>query len=241
MNNEFQVKKNGFAEIKKAMIVKAIPIALLAAGTGLAISHFNTNDKSSDVNVLPFAIPIVIGALAFGLFKGINRQKGLFESYKLIINENEIIREQINTQRITIPHNEVKSIIRNPKGIITIVGHSATEVIGIPSQIVGIEKLEQLLSLIHPIVESDEKPLTEKYKGLLVVLLLGLMATVYISMNKLIVGVNGAIVILFLGYSFYEVRRNKNIDKKTKNEMWRIVLVLLSIIGTMYFKLTGKI
>lgn len=241
MNTEFQIKENGFTEIKKTMIIKTIPIAILATGTGLAISHFNTNGQSSDVNVLPFVIPIIIGALAFGLFKGINRQKGLFESYKLIINENEIIREQNNTQTISIPRNEIKSIIRNPKGILTIVGNSNTEIIGVPSQINNSEKLEQILSQIKPITDSDKKPLTEKYKGVLILLMLGLMATVYISKDKIIVGITGIILVLFLGYSFYEVRRNKNIDKKTKNGMWWIILVLLSIIGNMYFKLTGKL
>ena len=241
MSTEFQIKENGFAEIKKAMIVKTIPIAILPAGTGLAISHFNTNGQSSDVNVLPFVIPIIIGALAFGLFKGINRQKGLFESYKLIINENEIIREQNNTKTISIPHNEIKSIIRNTKGMLTIVGNSNTEIIGVPSQINNSEKLEQILSQIKLITDSDKQPLTEKYKGLLILFMLGLMAAVYISKDKLIVGITGTILTLFLGYSFYEVRRNKNIDKKTKNGMWWLILVLLSIIGNMYFKLTGKI
>lgn len=240
MENEFKIKENGFAEIKKAIIVKTIPIVILAAGTGLAISHFNTNGQSTDVNALPFLIPIIIGALAFGLFKGINRQKGLFESYKLTINENEIVREQNNTQTISIPRNEIKSIIRNPKGILTIVGNSNTEIIGVPSQINNSEKLEQILSEIKPITDSDKKPLTEKYKGVLILLTLGLMATVYISKDKIIVGISGTILILFLGYSFYEVRRNKNIDKKTKNGMWWLILVLFSIIGTMYFKLTGK-
>jgi len=241
MNTEFQIRENGFAEIKKAMIIKTIPIVILAAGTGLSISYFNTNVQSNDVNVLPFVIPIIIGALAFGLFKGINRQKGLFESYKLIINENEIIREQNNTQTISIPHNEIKSIIRNPKGILTIVGNSNTEIIGVPFQINNSEKLEQILSQIKPITYSDKKPLAEKYKGLLILLMLGLMASVYISKDKLVVGITGTILILILSYSFYEGRRNKNIDKKTKNGMWWLILVLLSVIGNMYFKLTGKI
>jgi len=241
MNTEFQIRENGFAEIKKAMIIKTIPIVILAAGTGLSISYFNTNVQSNDVNVLPFVIPIIIGALAFGLFKGINRQKGLFESYKLIINENEIIREQNNTQTISIPHNEIKSIIRNPKGILTIVGNSNTEIIGVPFQINNSEKLEQILSQIKPITYSDKKPLAEKYKGLLNLLMLGLMASVYISKDKLVVGITGTILILILSYSFYEGRRNKNIDKKTKNGMWWLILVLLSVIGNMYFKLTGKI
>ncbi|MEP1489134.1 MAG: hypothetical protein ABJL44_00820 [Algibacter sp.] len=241
MNQEFQIGKNGFNEIKKAIIIKTIPIAILASGTGLIISHFNTNGQASDINVFPLVIPIIIGALAFGLFKGINRQKGLFESYKLIINENEIIREQNNTQTISIPLNEIKSIIRNPKGILTIIGNSNTDIIGVPSQINNSEKLNQILSQIKPIIDSDKKPLTEKYKGLFVILMLALMATVYISKDKLIVGITGTILILFLGYSFYEIQRNKNIDKKTKKGMWWLIIVFLSIIGNMYFKLTGKI
>ncbi len=241
MNEEFQIRENGFNEIKKGIIIKTIPIAILAAGTGLVISHFNTNGQASDINVFPFVIPIIIGALAFGLFKGINRQKGLFESYRLIINENEIIREQNNTPTISISHNEIKSIIRTPKGILTIVGNSNTDIIEVPSQINNPEKLTQILSTIKPIVDSEEKLPIEKYKGLLILLMLGLMATVYISKNKLVIGITGTILILFLGYAFYEVRRNKNIDKKTKIGMWWLILVLLSVIGNMYFKLTGKI
>ena len=86
----------------------------------------------------------------------------LFESYKLVVNEREIIREQTNTKTISIPHNEVKARIRNPKGILTIPGNSANEVIGVPSQIDGSEKLNQLLSQIYPITDSDKMPLTEK-------------------------------------------------------------------------------
>lgn len=241
MNTEFQIRENGFAEIKKGLIIKTIPIAILAAGTGLVISHINSNGKTTDVNVLLFLIPLVVGALAFGLFKGINRQKELFESYKLIVNEYEIVREQNNTQTISIPRNEIKSIIKNPKGILTIVGSSSTDVIGVPSQINNSEKLEQVLSEIKPITYSDKKPLIEKYKGVLILIVLGLMATVFISTNILLVGITGLILILFLGYSFYEVRRNKNINKRTKNSMWWLLLVLFSVIGNMYFKITGKL
>ena len=241
MNEEFQIIENGFTEIKKAILIKTIPIAVLAMGTGLLISHFNTNGETSNINVLPFVIPIIIGALVIGLLKGINRQKELFESYKLTLNTNEIIREQLNTPTISIPHNEIKSISRNSKGILTIVGNSSTNVISVPSQINHPEKLVQLLSQIKPIIDSDKKSLLEKCKGLLIFLTLGLMATVYISKNKLLVGITGTLLILFLGYSFYEMYTNKNIDKKTKKGMWWLLLVLLSVIGNMYFKLTGKV
>ncbi len=240
MNEEFQIKENGFKEVKKAMLIKSIPILILAAGAGVAISYLNPNGPPSDVNVFPFVIPIIIGALVFGLLKGINRQKGLFESFKLIINENEIIREQVNTPTISIAYNDVKSIIRNPNGILTIVGNSTSDIIGVPSQINNLEKLEQLLTQVQPITDSDKKSWLVKYKGLIIILMLGLMACVYISKDKLLVGLTGTILILFFGYSFYEVRRNKNIDKKTKNGMWWLLLALFFIIGNMYFKLTGK-
>lgn len=237
MKEEFKTRENSFNEIKKGIIIKTIPVAILACAVGLTISHFNTNGQASDVDVLPFVIPLIVISLGFGLLKGINRQKDLFETYKLIINDNEIIREQNNTQTISIPLNEVKSITRNPKGIIIVLGNSNYETIVIPVQIDNPDKLEKILSQIRPIRENEHKPFTEKYKGLLIPLMLGLMATTYIAKNKLTVGISGVILILFLGYSFYVTQRNKNIDKKTKNGMWFLILVLLSILGNMYFKL----
>ena len=238
---EFRIKEGGFVEIKKAMIIKTIPIALLAAGAGLGMRFFNPNEHSSGVNSLLFVVPVVVGALAFGIYRAINRHKALFESYKLIVNENEIVREQINTETISIPHNEVKSIIKTSKGILTIVGKSASEIIGVPSQIDDSEELEELLAQNHSITYSDKKSLIGRYIGIIILLTLGLMASVYISSNKLVVGVAGTILIMLIGYSLYEAHRNKNIDKKTKKSMIWLFLVLFSIIGVMYFKLTGRV
>ena len=241
MKTEFKIRENGFNEIKRAMIIRTIPIMILAGGTGLLISHFNSNVQTSEINVLPIVIPIIIGAMGFGMFIGIKRQKELFESYKLSIAENEIIREQKNTQLIKIPIDEITSIVKNSKGALIIIGNSSTNVIGIPSQINEPEKIEQLLNNIFPIKLSDNKPVMEKYKWVLTISMLGLMASVYLSTNKMVVGITGVILIAYLGYSFYEIRRNKNIDEKTKKGMWSLILVLFSIIGTMYFKLIGKI
>lgn len=66
------------------------------------------------------------------------------------------------------------------------------------------------------------------------------MSAVYISKNKIIVSVSGTILLLVLGYSFFEIQRSKNIDSKTKKGMWRLILVTVSFIGVMYYKLTGQ-
>jgi len=241
MNPEFEIKENGFAELKKAILIKAAALAVLSAGTGIAITEYIVSGQPDDVNVLPFFIPVLIGLMAFSLNRAIKRQKGIFESYKLTITENQVIREQNDTETITIPLEDIQSISRSEQGALAIVGNSNTEIIVVPTQIKDSENLERILSEIKTIVDSDKKTALEKLRGLLPVRVLGLMAVLYISTNKLIVGLSGTVLILTLAYSAYKVRESKNIDKKSKRGMWLIVLVLFSIIGVMFFKLTGEI
>ncbi len=241
MNHTFKVKENGFAEIKKGIIKRTLPVAFLASGVGLAIYQFNNNGTSSDIKVFLLTIPIIIIALVFGFSIGIKRQKEVFESYCLSVKDNEITREQSNTQTITIPNYEVTSIIRNAKGIITVNGKSTFDTIIIPAQIENIQPLEQLLSQIQPIIDLDKIPLLEKYWIFYILLVLGLMAAVFVSKNKLVVGLSGTILLIFLGYSFYSMKKNKNIDNRTKKGMWGLIIVVLSVIGNMYLKLTGML
>ena len=237
---QFKIKQDGFKEIRKAMLIKAIPISLLAALGGLVISHFNTCGQQSDVNVFPFVIPIILGVLAFGLFRGVKRQKEIFDSYVLTLDNNSITREQHNTPTITITKADLNEIIKNSNGSFTLKGNSTVNVIGVPSQIDDYERLEKLLSEIGQISFKTSEPFLQKFRGLLSILTIGLMATVYISKHKVIVGISGTVLLVFLGYSFFEIQRSKNIDSKTKKGMWWLILVTASIVGVMYYKLTGQ-
>lgn len=236
---QFKIRKDGFKEIRKASLIKAIPMSLLATFGGLAISHFNTNGEQSDVNIFPIVIPIILGAMAFGLYRAINNQKKIYDSYRLTLDINGITREQHNTPTITISKTDLNEIVKNSNGSFTIKGNSDVNVIGVPSQIDDYEKLEKLLSEIGQISSKTSEPLFQKYTGLLSILIIGLMAAVFISKDKIIVGVFGSILLVSLGYSFFEVRRSKNIDSKTKRGVWWLILVAASIAGAMYMKLSG--
>ena len=202
---QFKIRQGGFKEIRKTMIIKAIPTLLLIACVGLAMGYFNPSVQQSDVNVLPFVIPLVLGALAFGMYLGVNRQKKIFETYILTFDSSSITREQHNTPTISIPHAELSEIIKNPNGDFTIKGNSIVEVIGVPAQIDDYEKLERLLSGIKPILTKSNEPFLQKFRLLISILTVGLMAGVYISKDKMIVGVSGTVLLLILGYSFFEV------------------------------------
>lgn len=237
---QFKIRQDGFKEIRKEMLIKAIPVSLLTVFGGLAISYFNTNVQQSDVNVFPFLIPMVLGTLIFGLYRGVNRQKEIFDSYILTLDGNSVTREQHNTPTITISKADLSEIIKNLNGSFTIKGNSSVNVIGIPAQIDNYEQLEKSLSAIGQISTKNSVPFLQKYPELLSILTIGLMAAVFISKDKIIVGVSGAFLLVVFGYSFFEVQRSKNIDSKTKRGMWLLILVTASIIGIMYYKLTEQ-
>jgi hypothetical protein len=237
---QFKIRQDGFKEIRKAILIKTIPISLLTAFGGLAASYFTTSGQQGDVNVFPFIIPIILGALAFGLYRGINRQKEIFDSYRLTLDNNGITREQHNTPTINISKADLSEIIKNPNGSFTIKGNSTVNVIGVPSQIDDYENLEISLAEIRQISTKNNEPFLQKFRALLSILVIGLMASVYISKDKIIVGISGTVLLVVLGYSFFEVQRSKNIDSKTKKGMWWLILVTVSIIGVMFYKLKGQ-
>ena len=237
---QFKIKPGGFEEIRKATLVKTIPIALIAVGIGFAISHFNSNGATSGADTLIFVIPIMLGALSVGLYSGIKRQKQIFESYTLTVDTDAITREQYNTPPITIVKSEIMEINKNPNGSFTIKGNSMLNMIGVPAQIDNYETLERSLGEMKPVSDKSKVSFLQRFRLLLVVLPLGLMAAVYLSGNKLVVGLSGTILLALLGYSFFVIQKSKNVDRRTKRGMWLAILVLLSIIGVMYFKLTRQ-
>lgn len=183
---------------------------------------------------------IVLGALAFGLYRGVNRQKEIFDSYRLTLDNNAITRQQHKTPTITISNTDVIEIVKNSNGSFTLKGNSPVNVIGVPSQKDDYEKLEKSLAEIRKISLKSSEPFLQKFSVLLSILTIGLMSAVYISKDKIIVGVSETILLLVLGYSFFEIQRSKNIDSKTKKGMWWLILVTVSFIGVMYYKLTGQ-
>jgi hypothetical protein len=181
-----------------------------------------------------------LAALSFGIYKGINRQKLLFESYKLSISEDGITREQSNTPTISIPYSDINSIIKDDKGNFLIKGRTVLETIEVSYLIDNHEQLEKSLSQIRQIETTNKPSFDQKYRMPFVLLTLACMTTVYVSTNKIFVGICGAAVSGLLIWSFIQIQRNKNIDKKTKRGSYFTILVLLSIIATMIIKLTTK-
>jgi len=234
----FTIKQDGFKEIKKQLLIKVIPIMLVAVIGGIVISSVNSSDKAADINVLPIIIPLTAGAAGFGLYRGVNRQKALFESFTFTITNNLITREQLNTPPISIYFNDIQEIAQHKNGSFTIKGKETVDLIGIPSQIENYSELQKALQQIQPIVVKNNVSFLQKYQSLKGLLAVGLMISVYTINNKIIVGLTGSALVALMVWSFIKIRSSKNIDNKTKRSLWWILIVLASVIAVMIIKLT---
>ncbi len=150
MTQEFRIKKDGFSEINKPIILKIVIMLFVALIIGLGIK---SKGFTSNIDTLLIVAPIVIALFSVIVFFSMRRVKKQFESFTLIINKNEIIREQLYMKNVVIPIHEIKSITKNEKGGITIQGKSnlAQEMIFVPKQLENLDKLKKTLSEISPI------------------------------------------------------------------------------------------
>lgn len=237
----FKIRQDGFKEVKKQILVRTIPIMLIAVTVGITISSINSKDKATDINILLIIIALAAASIGFGLYRGVNKQRVLFESFTLTITNNLITREQLNTPTISIYFNEVKEIVRHKNGSFTIKGKETGDLIGIPAQIDNPAQLETALQQIKPIAVIDEVSFMEKYQSLTGFVTLGLMLCVYTVNNKIVVALTGTAFVALMVWSFIKIRNSKNLDNKTKRIVWWGLLVVASVISVMIFKLTGLV
>lgn len=209
---------------------------LVAGAAGIFISAKN---DATGPNIYPILIPLVALLLIFGIYRGIKRQKILYDTYRLTLEGNFIKREQINTPTVTLYLNDVQYIKKQRSGGFILSGKNANDKIMIPAQIEKYGELETALNQIKTIDIETHKPLLQKYQGLFSLFVVGLMVCVFTVANKLIVAVSGVIVVAVLIWGFVEIRKSKNIDLKTKRASWYIILVLISIAAIIYYKLSG--
>ncbi|WP_315819095.1 hypothetical protein [Paraflavitalea speifideaquila] len=178
--------------------------------------------------------------MAFSIYRSVNRQKKLFATYTLTINDNVITRQMHNTPEIAIYFHEVKQIIKSMEGGFTIMGADPADIIIVPVQVENYAELEALLNQVKPVIAPPASlSVIQKFKPLLSLAAAGSMVAVFASDNKIVVSVAGILGLCLLGWTFFYLSRSKNIDQKTRSSRWAFLLVMIAIIAIMVVKLTN--
>ncbi len=231
----FKLDPYGFKKVQKKVLIKTIPVALIAAIAGFYISSATQNTDISTVNPLQLSIPIILLALGFGLFNGLKRQKNNWDTFELTIDGETISRTQKNVPTVTINKKDIQKIFESPQGQILIKTGKRTDFISIPSSVREREELLNTLLYFGPI--NNQMGSNSKLTLIVSILSIGLLAAFFVSNEKSIIIPTGIILIAGLLWPFFEIQRSKVIDKRTKRGAYFIFLVLLSIVSRLLIEL----
>jgi uncharacterized membrane protein len=143
----FKISLEGFKQLRNRGIYRTIPAVIIAMAV---VVGGNYTRKENEVNILPYMIPLISLSLGVGIYIGLKKQKAMFDSYQLTIDDEVIIREQSNAPTVAIPAYAIKVIKRERNGNFTVRGEK--NVIIIPKQIEHYAEVEAMLNAIRPIV-----------------------------------------------------------------------------------------
>ncbi|HYC86963.1 MAG TPA: hypothetical protein VEB86_17140 [Chryseosolibacter sp.] len=223
----FITRRGGFREVQR----KIIPVMVVVyAGLFLLVIVVPAvvRNDSARWSLIPYTL-IAFAAVAGLITRAtLNRQRKSFETYKLIIDDEKLVRVQHNLPTITIPRRSVTAIVKNSNGSFTVTGESQLNAIGIPSQIADLDDLENVLARIRPIDVRTRKPIAE-ILFVPAALTAGLVVTVTaISSNRLVLLASSAVIVIVMTTGMVVILISKNVDKKTKRLSWISLLPIVA-------------
>ncbi|HEY6094949.1 MAG TPA: hypothetical protein VIU93_08350 [Gallionellaceae bacterium] len=227
-----------FADLRKIVLRRSAPIALAATAVGLYLGLLGAPAQPGQINMVPIIVPLVmllgLFSLWRGLVRGIDRQRVLYESYRLTIDDGGITRVQLDTPTIYIANEDVSQIAKGGNGSYAIKGRNEREVIAIDARINNRDELEQLLLRIRPFDELGGQSLTARFHNLPSIAVICLLAAVYFSDSKMIVTLCGVPLIGVLVWALLSVRKSRNIDDKTRRSMYFVLLPVFWILARLF-------
>lgn len=232
----FTVKPNGFNEVRRKAVGMMAVILTVIILIAVLISYSDTESPDS-VDTWPYVLTAVVVIFVFSLWNTMRRQKKIFESFRLIVDDDALVREQLYTPAITIRKQDIREIIWLSTGQFVIDGGSKLNSIIIPSQIENGDELRQILSEIRPI---REKTATAWTPYVILISALAGMVLVFIGLsaeNVIISAICGMAVCVVFLYGFIIIQRSKNIDNRLKRMSYIFFLPFVSILFVTIMKL----
>jgi hypothetical protein len=226
---EFTVRKGSFREIRKKLIVGLtilyLTIALLVYTVAIRPVERGGNDALLYMSIIMAAV------LSFTGYYNVRRQRRIFESYRLTITEEEIIREQLRTPPIIIPKASVKEIVKASNGALVIRGDSPMNAIIVPAQLERREDLERLLEEMKPIMTKTRTPWLKKFLLPIAMLSVVLIFVGFVNDNKILSSISGLALAGLILWGFIIIQRSKQFDRRLKRISYLFLIPFLSILA----------
>ena len=234
----FKLDPAGYKAQAKKVVVRSLSIGVVAVCAGTIAATYNQEKASYDI--LYTVIPVIVVCVGISLWASIRRQRKMWNTYELDISEDTITRTQHNVPTITIAKDEIQYIVESAEGLIVIKSAETNQMILIPGSIAERDELKKTLADFGAIQKISARK-KNKWISTIPVTAITLFIAFFATKEEIIVLPSGLLLIAFLIWAFITIQRNKNFDKLTKRSSYFIFLVLLSIIGRLYYLVFDKI
>lgn len=236
---EFGITSAGIRIILRKTFNRVFPLVLVLILGGITIPILQEIKVGKKENLDVFdLIPVGIIALflTISILRTKKRLEKIYSGYSLTFENETITRTAPLMPTLTIPFKEITKVKKTAVGGFAIVGSSRLNTLFIPAQLENIERVEELLIAIPTVTITEKSTLLEKLGLPIVLSMLLLFGAFMLSDHPVIIISTGVTMCMVLIYSFIIVQKSKMYDRQTKNKSWISLLVLCSILATMYYR-----
>jgi hypothetical protein len=223
----FTTRSESFTEIKRKTIPLMILIFSFLFIIGVVVPAV-MKDEPVNWQVMGYVLVFFILLTWFATWRSLKRQQRAFETYRLIIDESRIMREQENVPSIAIDKRDIQKIVQNSNGSFTVIGNSKLNAIGIPSQIADYDDVKHMLAEIKTLDVKTSKSFVEKMFVPISLTGAVLIAITSITKNPAVSLLCSFLIVGLMLAGFLVIQLSRNVDRRTKRISWIFLIPLLS-------------
>jgi hypothetical protein len=235
MNNTYKLSPGGF-KCNRLIWIPAVTFII----TILLLFYFNRSASNNITGNTPLIITIAILAiiLPIRVIRNYRQQRAAYDSYRLIITDNEIIKEQASQSRVVIPFTGVVRVVHADKGGMLIRSINPEEYILVPYTLERYEEIEAKMRTIIAF-SAPERSFFKRYKAFFLLAAMFILFIVFgQAKDKRITITSGGLLLPMLIWCITYVSKHKTINRFT---LLVLFLVTLSVLGMMVAMIFGII
>jgi len=209
-------------------------------GTVSIISIFSIVYDGIDLNrdwaLLLIAAIFLIMMFSFITYRALKKQDKNLETFILAIDDEKIVRTQAKST-LSIPITSISRISESKKGTLCIIGKNDVDVIPVSPYLKDYEQLKADLYKIKPFETTKSDLFWQKFGVVAVFLPAILMMAVFISDNKYVVGIGGAVVVATFGWYIIKIFQMSESNKSLRRLPYMMIIVLIAVLIKMFYTL----
>ena len=233
---EYRYDPERFPEIERKTFKRLIAMMGTAALVSMLLIVYDGIDLNRDWDLLIIWAILIILLFGFITYRTLKKQDKNLQTFTLAIDDENIVRTQANST-VTIPISSISRISESKKGTLCIIGKNDVDVIPVSAYLKDYEQLKADLYKIKPFETTKADLFWQKFGMVAVFLPAILMMVVFISDNKYVVGIGGAVVVATFGWYIIKIFQMSESNKSLRRLPYMMILVVIAVLLKMLFTL----